>query len=83
MQYVYILHSIVAPERFYVGVSSKPERRLEEHNSGKSLHTNKHKPWQLSVCIGFADGAKALRFERYLKSSSGRAFAKKTLLSPS
>ena len=77
MHNVYVLQSEVDPERFYVGATTDPERRLEEHNSGKSVHTNKHKPWKLSVCIGFSDRAKALRFERYLKSGSGRAFAKK------
>ena len=77
MQYVYVLQSEVDPEHFYVGATTDPERRVREHNSGKSIHTNKHRPWKLSICIGFADRAKALRFEQYLKSGSGRAFAKK------
>lgn len=77
MQYVYVLQSDADPGRFYVGATADPERRLLEHNAGKSIHTNKHKPWKLAVSIGFADRAKALRFERYLKSGSGRAFAKK------
>ncbi|MGB8274656.1 MAG: GIY-YIG nuclease family protein [Alphaproteobacteria bacterium] len=77
MQYVYVLHSEVDPARFYVGMTSDPERRLQEHSAGKSVHMNKHKPWKLSVCVGFLDRTKALRFERYLKSGSGRAFAKK------
>ena len=77
MQYVYILQSDIEPERFYVGTTADPERRLYEHNSGKSIHTNKHKPWQLKVCIGFSDHAKAHQFEKYLKTGSGRAFAKK------
>ena len=77
MNYVYILQSEPDPERFYIGLTSNPERRLREHNAGKSIHTNKHKPWILAVCIGFADHTKAVRFERYLKSGSGRAFAKR------
>ena len=77
MLYVYLLQSGVDPERYYVGLTTDPQRRLDEHNSGKSIHTNKHKPWHLSVCIGFADQDKARRFEQYLKSGSGRAFAKK------
>lgn len=77
MQYVYVLQSEVDPGRFYVGATTDLERRVQEHNSGKSIHTNKHRPSKLTVCIGFADRSKALRFERYLKSGSGRAFAKK------
>ncbi len=49
MQYVYILRSLNEPDRHYVGVTTDPNRRLDEHNSGKSIHTNKFKPWKLSV----------------------------------
>lgn len=77
MHDVYILQSEADPNRHYVGTTSDPARRLEEHNTDKSIHTNKHKPWKLGVCIGFADRTKAHRFELYLKSGSGRAFAKK------
>lgn len=77
MRYVYILQSDANPERFYVGQTTDPERRLDEHNSGKSTHTNKFRPWKLTVCVGFPDCGKAARFERYLKSGSGRAFATK------
>jgi putative endonuclease len=31
----------------------------------------------LHVVIAFSDEARAIRFERYLKSGSGRAFAKR------
>ena len=77
MHYVYILRSEVEPDRHYVGLTSDPNRRLAEHNEGKSIHTNKFKPWKEVVEIGFDDPAKATAFEKYLKSGSGRAFAKK------
>ncbi|MFQ5953504.1 MAG: GIY-YIG nuclease family protein [Kiloniellales bacterium] len=77
MHYVYVLQSEIDAAHYYVGVTTDPQRRLQEHNAGKSVHTNKHKPWKFSVCIGFSDRAKAHRFEQYLKSGSGRAFAKK------
>ena len=77
MHFVYILESLNTPTRYYVGMTIDPERRLDEHNSGKSAHTNKHKPWQMAVCIGFVDKAKAIEFERYLKSGFARAFAKR------
>ena len=77
MHDVYVLQSEANPDRFYIGSSCDTSRRLEEHNSGKSVHTNKHRPWRLIMSIGFADRSKALRFETYLKSGSGRAFAKR------
>ncbi len=77
MHYVYILETTTAPAHYYVGQTADPERRLREHNEGKSVHTNKHKPWKLRVSIGFADKSRAAAFEHYLKSGSGRAFAKR------
>ncbi len=77
MHYVYVIESEIDPAHFYVGVTADLERRLQEHNAGKSIHTKKYVPWKLSVCICFPDRTKALQFERYLKSGSGRAFAKK------
>jgi putative endonuclease len=51
--------------------------RLEVHNSGGSPHTSKYKPWRLVTYVGFSDEAKAIAFERYMKTVSGRAFVKK------
>ena len=50
-----------------------------EHNAGKSSHTSKYVPWKLVTYIAFSDDQKAEAFERYLKSGSGHAFAKKRL----
>ena len=77
MTFVYLLQSQVDTSKHYVGISSDPARRLEEHNSGQSIHTNKHRPWKTNVVVGFTDATKATAFERYLKSGSGRAFSKK------
>ena len=48
MWYVYILRSIDFPEQEYIGATSDLKRRLPEHNAGKSAHTAKFKPWQLT-----------------------------------
>jgi predicted GIY-YIG superfamily endonuclease len=44
MHYVYVLQSEDDPAHYYVGLTTDPQRRLYEHNSGKSIHTNKYKP---------------------------------------
>ena len=77
MHYVYILKSQATPGHYYVGETTDVERRLQEHDRGKSTHTNKHRPWALNTYIAFADRFTALQFEAYLKSGSGRAFSKK------
>lgn len=75
MRYVYLLQSIDCPNKKYTGLAYDVEKRLKEHNAGKSVHTNKHKPWKLVAQFGFSDEQKAFDFERYLKHGSGHAFA--------
>ena len=76
-RFVYILRSDSDPFRHYVGVASDPDERLHWHNEGPDGHTRAHRPWSLVVSIEFPTEREALRFERYLKSGSGRAFAKR------
>lgn len=75
MYFVYIIQSIKYPSKHYTGITSDFPKRLEEHNAGKSIHTNKFRPWKLQVVLEFADEKKAAAFERYLKSGSGRMLA--------
>jgi putative endonuclease len=72
---VYILRSVKDPTRFYTGLTSDAEFRLGFHNAGLSKHTSDGAPWELVVSITFANAKRALEFEKYLKSGSGRAFA--------
>ena len=76
---VYVLRSILPPIRYYTGVTSDVHARLEDHNAGRCAHTSEGRPWQLDVVVRFADERRALRFERYLKSGSGSAFAQRHL----
>jgi putative endonuclease len=79
MYYVYLLQSEAFVGQRYVGVTSDPKQRLADHNAGKSAHTSKFAPWKLVTYIAFSDEQKARAFERYLKSGSGHAFARKRL----
>jgi putative endonuclease len=78
MYYAYILRSESFPSQIYVGSTGDLRRRLAEHNSGKSTHTNKFKPWELMIYVAFQEQRAAEKFERYLKSGSG--FARRHLL---
>ncbi len=75
MTYVYLLQSIGNPDHWYTGLAVDLRARLAEHNAGVSKHTSKHRPWRLVSYSAFRDPAKAVAFERYLKTGSGRAFA--------
>lgn len=77
--YVYILNSEKDSQKYYVGFTEDLKARLNAHNSGQCTYTARHKPWNIKTAVAFTDRGKALDFERYLKSPSGRAFAKKRL----
>ena len=79
MWYVYLLESETFVGQRYVGMTSDVSRRLSEHNEGKSSHTSKYLPWKLVTYVAFSDRQKAEAFERYLKSGSDHAFAKRRL----
>jgi predicted GIY-YIG superfamily endonuclease len=74
---VYVLRSERDPARHYVGQTADVASRLADHNAGGSAHTAKYRPWRLAVSIEFETQNQATAFERYLKSGSGRAFAKR------
>jgi len=80
MYYVYILQSTNHPNQNYIGQTNNIKQRLEVHNNGGSPYTAKYKPWKLISSISFENREKALEFEKYLKSGSGRVFIKKRFL---
>ncbi len=78
MKFVYILQSLTG-EHFYTGITDDLDSRLSKHNSGAVSHTSKFRPWRIKSYVAFTDDARAIAFEAYLKSGSGRAFAKARL----
>jgi len=78
-RYVYLLQSESSSDHFYVGFTEDLAQRLDEHNDGKLPNTARFRPWHIKSAHAFRDKGRALAFEKYLKSGSGRAFAKKRL----
>jgi putative endonuclease len=55
------------------------ERRLKEHNAGKSKFTSGHRPWEL-IYFEEAETAPEARIrEKYLKSAAGKRFLLKNI----
>ncbi len=75
--YVYMLESEKVTDKHYVGYTTDLRKRIQKHNNGEVPHTSKYLPWKIKTVVAFTDKSKALKFEKYLKSHSGRAFAKK------
>ncbi|MFZ5953715.1 MAG: GIY-YIG nuclease family protein [Candidatus Dependentiae bacterium] len=79
MYFVYLLKSINFSNQTYIGYTTDIQNRLITHNNGGSPHTAKYKPWKLHAYFAFEDKYVALKFEQYLKSHAGKAFANKRL----
>ncbi len=77
MYYVYLLRSIKDPLKTYIGYTNNLEQRVQSHNAGSSIHTQKYRPWKLVMYLAFSSEEKALDFEKYIKIGLGHAFAKK------
>ena len=75
--YVYILVSQIDGARHYTGLTCDLPGRLRDHNRGHCPHTAKFKPWKIETTVAFSGEAKARAFEKYLKSGSGREFARR------
>jgi putative endonuclease len=77
--YVYTLESLSNPNQIYTGQTQDLKQRLRLHNFGQVPHTSKFTPWRIRSATAFRSRERALAFERYLKSGSGRAFLKRHL----
>jgi putative endonuclease len=78
-RFVSILESRAVPARYYTGMTADVDSRLAAHNAGRCPHTADGRPWRIDVVIAFRDQQRAFAFERYLKSGSGFAFARRHL----
>jgi len=80
MHYAYILRSISQPDKLYYGSTTDLKKRFSVHNAGGNVSTHPYRPWILAWYGGFPCKQTAADFERYLKTASGKAFARKRLL---
>ena len=78
-RFVYVLRNRSTPMRYYTGVTANVTARLADHNAGRCPHTADGRPWNIDLVVEFTDETRAMKFERYLKSGSGVAFAKRHL----
>jgi putative endonuclease len=74
-RFVYVLKSADPTPYFYVGRTS--DVPASPATTPAAALTPRATPWQLHVVVELPNEQSALDFERYLKSGSGRAFAKR------
>ncbi|MFL5739270.1 MAG: GIY-YIG nuclease family protein [Flavisolibacter sp.] len=83
MFFIYILYSCSA-DKYYVGYSADPWKRVQEHNSVKHpTFTSKYRPWTLRAVFKISQNeSDALRLERILKRQHSKKLLER-LIDPS
>ena len=69
--YVYILQSLVN-NRFYIGSTKNLQKRVEEHNKGKSKYTKLTRPFKLVFSQKYTTLLGAQKIELWLKKQKDR-----------
>jgi putative endonuclease len=75
MMFVYVLKS-QKDGRIYVGITYNIDRRVREHNAGRTKSTKGYRPWKLMHFQGVNDRFAARNLEKKWKSGSGKEFLK-------
>ena len=81
--YLYIIYSSKI-NKYYVGISRDPERRLSFHNLGKAgrnAYTKRADDWQLLYTKVFDDISSAKKFEKHIKRQKKRQYIEKIVRS--
>jgi putative endonuclease len=79
MYTVYVLKSLRDGKQ-YTGYSSDVNRRILEHNSGKTESTRRRRPFELIYTEEYQSEEEAKERERFLKSGKRREELKKLLV---
>ena len=75
--FIYILRSESKGGKFYTGMTDDVDKRLNEHNRGKSKFTSGYIPWVVVHKEQFTTREEARAREKYFKTGAGRRFIKK------
>jgi putative endonuclease len=73
--FVYAIRSL-KDGRIYVGMTCDLERRIKEHNQGKTPSTKFYRPWKLLYNANCTNRIEARKEEKKLKSGFGKEFLK-------
>ena len=76
--FLYILKSKSA-DKFYIGISQNPERRLEYHNTLEKGFTSRYRPWVIVFTQEFNSKSNALKVERKIKNWKSRIMTQRVV----
>ena len=80
MYYIYFIYS-KSSDRYYLGYTNDPERRLIEHNTKDfNTYTKKHRPWDLAYQFPVSEiCGDAIKIERFIKKQKSRNLIEKII----
>ncbi|WP_084362771.1 GIY-YIG nuclease family protein [Roseivirga echinicomitans] len=73
MYYVYIIY-FQSRDKYYIGSCDHLERRLDDHNSGRSTYTKTGKPWVLKYSETIESRSMARVREAEIKKKKSRKY---------
>lgn len=71
MFYLYLLQSLISPNKTYLGVTNNLDKRLLYHNKGSNRSTKLKRPWKIVYTEQYDTKTKAMKREWHLKHPSG------------
>ena len=71
MYTVYVLRSLKDGRR-YIGYTSNVDRRLKEHDAGRTESTKYRRPWEMIYSESYTTEKEAKEREKFFKSGRGR-----------
>jgi putative endonuclease len=77
--HIYVLYSQKF-DKIYIGYTSDLQKRIGEHNSGRSRFTKSYMPWELVYSEEIPTRSFAMKREKELKSHKGRDFIRNNIL---
>ncbi len=70
--YIYILFS-AKHDKYYIGYSNDPWRRVEEHNTKPfNTFTSKYRPWEIAAVFSCDEESNAIHLEKFIKQQKSR-----------
>ena len=78
MYYVYIIKSL-KDDSYYIGHTSDLNKRITEHNRGKSKYTKVKKPWHIIYSETFDTRKDAMQRELEIKKRKSRTYIEKLI----
>ena len=77
--FLYILYS-KNYDRYYVGISNNPQRRLHFHNTVEKGFTSRYRPWEIVYAKEFSDKKSAMHAEKKIKNWKSKKLIRQLVL---